>query len=65
MSVRETEKLVGRLVAGAAGKKTRRVTDRDILRLQEELAQKTRHESGDQDRRKKGRGKLVIAIHEP
>ena len=40
MSVRETEKLVGKLVSGNAGKKTRRITDRDILRLQEDLAQK-------------------------
>ncbi len=40
LSVRETERLVARLIKGTAGRKTRRVTDRDILRLQEELAQK-------------------------
>ncbi len=58
-SVRDTERLVGRLLKGAAGKKARRVTDRDVLRLQEELAQKLgtkvviKHGS-------KGRGALVI-----
>jgi ParB family chromosome partitioning protein len=59
LSVRETERLVARSISGATGKKTRRVTDRDILRLQEELAQKlgTRVaiRSGS-----KGRGALVI-----
>ena len=59
LSVRETEQLVGRLIKGAAGKKTRRVTDRDVLRLQEDLAQKLgtkvviKHGN-------KGRGALVI-----
>ena len=59
LSVRETERLVARLMSGAAGRKIRRVTDRDVLRLQEELAQKlgTRVtlRSG-----AKGRGALVI-----
>ncbi|MBI1988348.1 MAG: ParB/RepB/Spo0J family partition protein, partial [Betaproteobacteria bacterium] len=59
LSVRETERLVARLMSGAAGRKIRRVTDRDVLRLQEELAQKlgTRVtiKSG-----AKGRGALVI-----
>ncbi len=59
LSVRETERLVARLISGAAGKKIRRVADRDVLRLQEELAQKlgTRVtiKSG-----AKGRGALVI-----
>lgn len=59
LSVRETERLVARLITGAAGKKPRRVTDRDILRLQEDLAQKlgTRVtiKSGT-----KGRGAVVI-----
>ena len=40
LSVRDTERMVGRLIKGVAGKKTRRVTDRDTLRLQEELSQK-------------------------
>ena len=59
LSVRDTERLVGRLIKGAAGKRTRRVTDRDVLRLQEELAQKLgtkvviKHGA-------KGRGALVI-----
>ena len=59
LSVRATEHLVARLIKGAAGRKTRRVTDRDILRLQEELAQKL----GTKVVIKpisKGRGSLVI-----
>lgn len=60
MSVRETEKLVGRLVSGAAGKKSRRVTDRDILRLQEDLAQKLGTPVTIQTGSKKGSGKLTI-----
>ena len=40
MSVRETEALVGRLVRGAPAKKAAKSADRDVLRLQEELAQK-------------------------
>jgi ParB family chromosome partitioning protein len=61
MSVRDTEKLVGRLVAGVAGKKIRRVTDRDILRLQEELAQKLGTAVAIKTGAKKGSGKLTIA----
>jgi ParB family chromosome partitioning protein len=60
MSVRETEKLVGRLVTGVAGKKSRRVTDRDILRLQEELAQKLGTPVAIKTGAKKGSGKLTI-----
>lgn len=59
MSVRDTERLVARLAKGAAGKKTRRVTDRDILRLQEELAQKLGTKVVIKPGRK-GRGALVI-----
>jgi ParB family chromosome partitioning protein len=59
LSVRETERLVARLIKGTAGRKTRRVTDRDILRLQEDLAQKLGTnvviKPGS-----KGRGSLVI-----
>src|SRR5476651_271145 len=61
MSVRDTEKLVGRLVTGVAGKKTRRITDRDILRLQEELAQKLGTAVVIKTGAKKGSGKLTIA----
>lgn len=39
LSVRDTERMVGRLIKGVAGRK-HRVTDRDILRLQEDLSQK-------------------------
>jgi ParB family chromosome partitioning protein len=60
MSVRETEKLVGRLVTGVAGKKSRRVSDRDILRLQEELAQKLGTPVAIKTGAKKGSGKLTI-----
>jgi ParB family chromosome partitioning protein len=63
MSVRETEKLVGRMVTGAAGKKTRRVTDRDILRLQEDLAQKLGTPVVIKPGAKKGSGKLTIAYN--
>jgi ParB family chromosome partitioning protein len=59
MSVRETEKLVGRLLRGTPAKKPRKTSDRDVLRLQEELAQKlgTKVEikAGN-----KGRGVVVI-----
>ena len=59
MSVRETEKLVGRLLRGTPAKKSRKTSDRDVLRLQEELAQKlgTKVEikAGN-----KGRGSVVI-----
>ncbi|HWP90397.1 MAG TPA: ParB/RepB/Spo0J family partition protein [Burkholderiales bacterium] len=59
MSVRETEKLVGRLLRGTPAKKSRKTSDRDVLRLQEELAQKlgTKVEikAGS-----KGRGSVVI-----
>ncbi|MCE9639079.1 MAG: ParB/RepB/Spo0J family partition protein [Betaproteobacteria bacterium] len=61
MSVRETEKLVGKLVSGNAGKKTRRITDRDILRLQEDLAQKLGTPVTIKTGAKKGSGKLTIA----
>jgi len=40
LSVRDTERMVGRLIKGVAGRKPHRVTDRDILRLQEDLSQK-------------------------
>jgi ParB family chromosome partitioning protein len=59
LSVRDTERLVARQVKGVAGKKTRRVTDRDILRLQEELAQKLGTKVVIKQG-SKGRGALVI-----
>ena len=40
LSVRDTERMIGRLIKGASRKKPHRVTDRDILRLQEDLSQK-------------------------
>jgi ParB family transcriptional regulator, chromosome partitioning protein len=59
LSVRETEKLVGQLLRGTVGKTSRKTTDRDVLRLQEELAQKlgtkVQIKAGN-----KGRGSLVI-----
>jgi ParB family chromosome partitioning protein len=59
LSVRETERLVARLIKGTVGRKTRRVTDRDILRLQEELAQKLGTKVVIKPG-SKGRGSLVI-----
>lgn len=40
MSVRDAERMVGNLIKRGPGKKSRRVHDRDVLRLQEEVAQK-------------------------
>ena len=59
LSVRDTEKLVGQLLRGTTGKKARKAADRDVLRLQEDLAQKlgtkVQIKAGN-----KGRGSLVI-----
>ncbi len=59
LSVRDTEKLVGQLLRGAPGKASRKTTDRDVLRLEEELAQKlgtkVQIKSGN-----KGRGSVLI-----
>ncbi len=59
LSVRDTEKLVGQLLRGVPGKAVRKTTDRDVLRLEEELAQKlgtkVQIKAGN-----KGRGSLVI-----
>jgi ParB family chromosome partitioning protein len=59
MSMRDTEKLVGRLLRRVPAKKLRKTADRDVLRLQEELAQKlgtkVQIKAGN-----KGRGSLVI-----
>jgi ParB family chromosome partitioning protein len=59
LSVRDTEKLVGQLLRGVPGKTVRKTTDRDVLRLEEELAQKlgtkVQIKAGN-----KGRGSLVI-----
>jgi ParB family chromosome partitioning protein len=59
MSVRDAEKLVGRLLRGTPAIKLRKTSDRDVLRLQEELAQKlgtkVQIKAGN-----KGRGSLVI-----
>ena len=63
MSVREAERLVGRLIKGIAGKKTRRVTDRDILRLQEELSEQLGTVVVIKPGAKKGSGKLIIGYN--
>ncbi len=59
LSVRDTERLVSRQLKGAGAGKTRRVTDRDILRLQEELSQKLGTRVTIKQGRK-GHGALVI-----
>ena len=59
LSVRETERLVARLIKGVTGRKTRRVTDRDVLRLQEELSQKLGTKVMIRPG-SKGRGSLII-----
>jgi ParB family transcriptional regulator, chromosome partitioning protein len=58
LSVRETEKLVSNLLKGASAK-PRRITDRDVLRLQEDLAQKLGTKVQIKTRAK-GRGALII-----
>jgi ParB family transcriptional regulator, chromosome partitioning protein len=59
LSVRDTEKLVGQLLRGTSGKAARKPADRDVMRLQEDLAQKlgtkVQIKAGN-----KGRGSLVI-----
>ena len=61
MSVRDTERLVARLVKGAAGKKTRRGADRDITRLEEDLSNRLGTTVTVKTSAKKGSGKLVIS----
>ncbi len=60
MSVRDTERLVGRLIKGASTKRAGRPADRDVLRLQEELSQtlgtKVVIKAG-----RKGRGTVAIS----
>ncbi len=59
LSVRDTERLVGELLRGSTASKARHAVDRDVLRLQEELAEKL----GTRVAIKagaKGRGTLVI-----
>jgi ParB family chromosome partitioning protein len=59
LSVRETERLIGQLARGGAGGRPRRATDRDVLRLQEELAEKLGTRVAIKTGAK-GRGSLVI-----
>jgi ParB family chromosome partitioning protein len=59
LSVRETEKLVGQWLRGKAVKPASKATDRDVLRLQEDLAQKLGTKVQIKVRTK-GRGALVI-----
>ena len=61
MSVRDTEKFICRLVSGVTKKKPRHAGDRDILRLQEELAQKLGTPVAIKTGSKRGSGKLTIA----
>lgn len=60
LSVRDTERLVARFSKGTASRKARGVIDRDVLRLQEELAQKLGTKVTIKAGRQ-GRGALVIA----
>ena len=59
LSVRDTEKLVAQLLRGKTGKVSAKAPDRDVMRLEEDLAQKlgtkVQLKSGS-----KGRGTLVI-----
>jgi ParB family chromosome partitioning protein len=59
LSVRDTEKLVGQLLRGKPAKVSAKAPDRDVMRLEEDLAQKlgtkVQLKSGS-----KGRGSLVI-----
>lgn len=59
LSVRDTEKLVGQFLRGKSGKTAAKTADRDVMRLEEELAQKlgtkVQLKTGS-----KGRGSLVI-----
>jgi len=59
LSVRETERLVARLLKGESTRRTRRATDRDVVRLQEELAQKLGTKVTIKVKAK-GRGALII-----
>jgi ParB family chromosome partitioning protein len=59
LSVRETEKLVGQWLRGKAVKPASKATDLDVLRLQEDLAQKLGTKVQIKVRTK-GRGALVI-----
>lgn len=59
LSVRDTERMVARLAKNLAPKTSRRVTDRDVLRLQEELSQKLGTKVVIKPGRK-GRGALLI-----
>ena len=59
LSVRETERLVARLLKGETGRRARRVTDRDVMRLQEEVSQKLGTKVTIKSKAK-GRGALII-----
>ncbi len=60
MSVRDTERLVARTAKQVAGKRPQRIADRDVLRLQEELAQKLGTKVVIKTRGN-GRGTLLVA----
>jgi len=59
LSVRETERLVARALKGESSRRTRRMADRDVVRLQEELSQKLGTKVTVKAKAK-GRGALII-----
>ncbi len=60
LSVREAERMVGKLVKGMSTARGRRTTDRDTLRLEEELSQRLGTRVNIKPAAKKGSGKLII-----
>ncbi len=60
MSVRDTERWIGRLLKSSTARNARRTADRDVLRLQEELSQALGTKVVIKEGRK-GRGALVIS----
>lgn len=60
LSVREAERMVGKLVKGMGTARGRRTTDRDTLRLEEELSQRLGTRVNIKPAAKKGSGKLII-----
>lgn len=60
LSVREAERMVGKLVKGMSTARGRPTTDRDTLRLEEELSQRLGTRVNIKPAAKKGSGKLII-----
>ncbi len=61
LSVRDTERMVGQIVKGTTKRRIHSAVDRDVLRLQDELAEKLGTAVTIQSGSRKGSGKLVIA----